>query len=106
MVLKYLNPTLFKLEILILNGLTDFLSGQIMIFAIVFAIFILFLIGSLIFSLRYLIEELKKEVFRSRILVKIIPAHELLKISKINTFELIKERNLRQKQIRSANKDE
>ena len=44
---------------------------------ILFSVFIIFLVVSLILSLQMLMNKLKKIVFRSKILIKIIPTEEL-----------------------------
>jgi hypothetical protein len=61
--------------------INDYLLEKINILVVIFAIFIVFIIISLIIALRYTLENLKKSVFRSRILIKIIPFKELSRIN-------------------------
>ncbi|CDW85117.1 pas domain s-box family protein [Stylonychia lemnae] len=82
MILKFILPAANDLSQKFEKSLQNFMDHQIQIFVIVFCFFLIFLLGSLIFSLGKMIAYLKKEVFRTRVLVKIIPAEELIDMHK------------------------
>ena len=62
------------------EAVTDYLDAKVREYIIIFSLFIVFLIVCLILSLKYIIKILEKAVFRSRILVKIIPTDELRRL--------------------------
>lgn len=71
--------------------LRDYLEGRLNNFVVLFIMLIAFLVVSLVFSLKVLIDTLKKEVFRTRVLIKIIPVNELQKISRQIMMEKAKD---------------
>lgn len=65
---------------IISEAVTNYLDAKINEFIIIFSLFIVFLVACLIIALKYIIKILEKAVFRSRILVKIIPTDELRRL--------------------------
>jgi hypothetical protein len=61
--------------------ISEYLLEKINILVGIFVIFTVFIIISLLIALRYILENLRKSVFRSRILIKIIPFKELSRIN-------------------------
>ena len=59
------------------TAIQSFLDNKVKQFLALFSIFIVFLLTSLLVSLKVVMKALKKVVFRSRILIKIIPTDEL-----------------------------
>eukprot|EP00347_Sterkiella_histriomuscorum_P023574 403334120 len=82
MILKFILPAAEIMKNKVDYALKTFMNSQIDQFIIVFTFFLVFLVVSLYLSLGKLINHLKKDVFRSRVLVKIIPADELQQIHK------------------------
>ena len=74
MIYKFILPIASYVSKLFEKSLSAYLKSQVQIFSIVFAMFLIFLLASLVFSLKFVLAYLKKVVFRSRVLIKIIPA--------------------------------
>ena len=83
LVLDWLIPITDEVRAEVDTAVTDYLNSKVQEYIIIFTVFILFLIGSLVIALKYVIMILKRVVFRSRILIKIIPTSELKRINQI-----------------------
>eukprot|EP00347_Sterkiella_histriomuscorum_P010786 403374925 len=81
LVLDYIIPITDDVRLKIDKAITDFLEFKIDQFIIIFSVFMVFLLISLVVALKYVIQILKRVVFRSRILIKIIPTRELKRIN-------------------------
>lgn len=57
--------------------LSDYLVKQVAIYVAIFCIFIVFLLVSLVIAMKIVIIQLRKVVYRTRVLLKIIPVQEL-----------------------------
>ena len=81
--MEYVVPITDYARIVVDQSISDFLNSKIKQYIIIFSVFIIYLASSLIFALNFVIGVLKKVVFRSRILIKIIPTEELKRINTI-----------------------
>ncbi|CDW85118.1 pas domain s-box family protein [Stylonychia lemnae] len=81
LVLDFLIPITDKIRLMIDDSITEYLNFKMQQYIIIFSVFIVFLMVSLIIALKVVIRILKRVVFRSRILIKIIPTSELKRIN-------------------------
>jgi len=82
MMYLFLERVMNQNETLIADQIKNHLQGLLNLFIAIFCLFMVFLLFSLVFALKVVIENLKTVVFRSRILTKIIPMDELQELKK------------------------
>ena len=80
MIYQYIIPANEYLAELFDYSSKAYLKWQMDLFTIMFVIFMLLLLVSLVFVMQVVMNKLRKMVFRSRILLKIIPSSELKRI--------------------------
>mmetsp|Transcript_15802 Transcript_15802/g.15241 ORF Transcript_15802/g.15241 Transcript_15802/m.15241 type:complete len:118 (-) Transcript_15802:88-441(-) len=85
--LEFVLPMLEIVSAKIEEALEVYINTQERYFIILFVVYIAFLLFSFIFSIRNLIGRLRKEVFRSRVLIKLIPSEELERIANQDNSE-------------------
>ena len=79
-VLLIIMPISNYILLIVDNAISNYLDLKIKQYIIIFSIFIAFLLVSLVICLKIVINMLKRVVYRSRILIKIIPTDELKNI--------------------------
>eukprot|EP00347_Sterkiella_histriomuscorum_P022596 403337887 len=85
LILRFILPASDIMNQKLDQALKDEINSQNQVFIIVFILFIAFLLSSLYISLGKLINFLKTDILRSRILIKIIPADQLKEIRKFES---------------------